>query len=179
MRPMKKLLAVVVAVVMVLAMGVTAFAAGSPDGKNVQISGDVAGYAESSVKLDAPTAAGIIGNGTTAAQVAVVYNGDITTTKTPATLSFTVNNSAAPQKLYVFHYVNGAWKIEGSGDPKTVTITVDSASPFAVVVWSPAGTPAKPGTSPKTGETNAVAIVLASVLAAGAVAFVVAQKKRA
>lgn len=177
---MKKLLAVVVAAILVLGVSVTAFAENYSFGSQsnaVEVSGDGITVGNSTILLTKEKAAELIGGGATPAQISIPLNGkDITAATTPVKLTFTVNGTAAPQKIYVFHYVNDAWMIEGSGDPKTVTVEVASTSPFAVVVYSPAGAGK---TSPKTGETNTVAVALAVVLAAGAVAFVLAPKKRA
>ena len=81
---------------------------------------------------------------------------------------------ACPQKIYVFHYVDETWKVEGSGDPKTVTVTVDKLSPFAVVVYNPEGSK-----SPKTGEGAVLPIAFGLVIAAGVIAFVLAPKRGA
>ena len=178
---MKKLLALVVAVDMVLGMSATVFAepfSYGSQGQTVEVEGDGITVTDTDTKLATPDAAQLIGNGVTQPQLAVVLNKDITAPTVPATISFTVNGTASPQKIYVFHYTDDAWHIEGSGDPKTVTVTVDKLSPFAVVVYTPAGASGSSGAkSPKTGETNAIPAALAVVIGAGAVAFVLSQKK--
>lgn len=171
---MKKLLAVLAAAIMVMGLSVTAFAAPSPSSA-VTVSGDVASVSTTTQEMTVADAQAIIGGDVQASQLNVVWQADITATKLPATLSFTASGTAAPQKIYVFHYVDGAWKLEGSGDPQTVTITCDSVSPFAVVVYTPAG-----GKSPKTGETNTLTTVamISVVVAGAALAFVLAPKKK-
>lgn len=83
---------------------------------------------DEATKLTHEDAEAIINSVTSANQLATVLCADITATSSPATISFTVNGTAPVQKIYVFHYVDGGWKIEGSGEPKTVTVTVDKLS---------------------------------------------------
>ena len=177
---MKKLLAVVVAVMMLFGLTVTASAETYTYGsasKAVEVSGDGITITDTDKKLTLPEADELITENKSQSELAIVLNGkDITAPSTPVTLSFTARGTSASQKLFVCHFINGAWKVEGSGAGPTITVTVNDVSPFALVVYTPAGT-AGGGTSPKTGETNTVAVVLAAVLAAGALAFVLAPKK--
>ena len=62
-----------------------------------------------------------------AQSVARFMTGQVSPVAKPGTHNFTVNGTASPQKLYVFHYDDGAWKMEGSKGP-TVTVTVDQLS---------------------------------------------------
>ncbi|MCR5404027.1 MAG: Ig-like domain-containing protein, partial [Butyrivibrio sp.] len=68
-------------------------------------------------------------------ELQVVWQADVTATKLPATLTFFTSNgtshfnpdgSVALQKIYVFHYVDGAWKLEGSDETENVVITCDT-----------------------------------------------------
>lgn len=84
---------------------------------------------DEATKLTRDDAEAIFTSTSPASELSIVLNGtDITASSSPATISFTVNGTAPVQKIYVFHYVDDAWKIEGSGEPKTVTVTVDKLS---------------------------------------------------
>ena len=106
-------------------------------------------------------------------KLTIVYQKDITATTTPITLTFTVSGKAAPTQLYVFHYTSGAWKLEGSGPAPTVTVTVGSVSPFAVVAVDQT-------TAPSTGDNSHVFLwgSLMVVAALGAVGLGIFAKRK-
>ncbi len=143
----------------------------------VEVQGDGITITDTDTKLTTQEAADVIGNGATPSQCAIVLNGkDITAPTTPVTLSFTANGTVSPQKLFVCHYIDGAWKVEGSGNGPTVTITVNQLSPFAVVVW----TPSEEGpveTSPKTGETVLPYAAIGAAMVAAAAAVILRRKE--
>lgn len=184
---MKKLLTAVVAMVMVLSLTCVAFADGSPStsadvkGTDPATGAEVAiTEADATVILTREEAAQIIG--CDVAEVEVLWNKDLTAATLPVTLTFTAPVSAG-QSLYAFHHT-GAWAVIGSAEASTVSAEVASMSPFALVIRTPAkaaddsAAPAQGGKSSNTGEGNAIPFVLAAVLAAGALAFVMAPKKR-
>ena len=83
----------------------------------------------------------------------------------PVTLEFDVSKygtASADKKrtIFVAHFVKGAWRVEGQSAGPTVTVQVDSLSPFAIAyVDTPIATPeptAKPTKTPKpTAEPTA------------------------
>lgn len=90
----------------------------------------------------------------------------------PLTITFKVPGVLASTNVAVLHYENGAWTEEPSKAGKgTITATFDSLSPVAFVVDKNAS--ASSTVSPKTGETSTVAVVgvIAVVALAGAVVF--------
>lgn len=184
---MKKLLTAVVAMALILGLSCTAFAAGSAsevaelvsakdaNGNDVEVTAT-----ESSVKLELPEASEL--SGEEEASLEILWQKDLTAATTPVTLTFTVAGTTAEQTLYVFHYVDDAWKIEGQGACPTVSVTVDEMSPFALVVYTPKGSAvdnSSSGKSSATGESDAIPFVMAAVVAAVAGAVVVGSKKRA
>ena len=173
-KTVKVILSATLALMMLAGMALTVFAEtysyGSPS-TAVEVQGDGITVTDSNVKIETTDAAKLIGNGVAASQLAVVLTKDITAPSLPATLNFTVNGTAAPQKIYVFHYTDNAWKLEGSGEAPTVKVTVDKLSPFAVVV---ANYPSS------TGDSSHVVLwgVLMAVAAAGAASLVIFDRKR-
>lgn len=63
-----------------------------------------------------------------AQSVARFMTGQVSPVAKPVTLNFTVNGTASPRNLYLCHYVDGAWKMEGSKEGPTVTVTIDKLS---------------------------------------------------
>lgn len=83
----------------------------------------------------------------------------------PVTLEFDVSRygsrtAGMQHTIFVMHYMNGAWRVEGQGAGPTITVQVNELSPFAIAyVDTPIATPeptAKPTKAPKpTAEPTA------------------------
>ena len=182
---MKKLLSVVVALVVVLGLTSTAFAAGSVsdvvDVKGTDANGAAVELTIADMDQNADPwltveeAAEIIGEGTQPSELAIPWQKDVTAATTPVTLTFTASGVTSSQTIYLFHYKDGAWAIEASAAGAEVSAEVDSTSPFALVIKTPAK---EAGKSADTGENNAVPFALAVVIAAGALAVVLNSRKR-
>ena len=174
----KRIMALVSAVVLTLAMGTTALAAGS-NGAGVTTSDPevtVAATTEAApVLTDAAVSSILTAAGLTPANCTVLTTFELTgTVKDPVVLN--VAAVTASTKLVVLHKVNGAWtKENATAGNGTVTITgLTSYSPFAIVVDKTTVS----STSPKTGEASTVAVVsLVALLACSAAFF--ARKKNA
>lgn len=195
---MKKLAALGAAMVMSLALGLTAFASSSPvstgsssvkgavdkNGNAVEVTlkGGVDSAIVNAIKSDSALKA-VLGDayveGMTVVDVVdVQYKGN--KEDFPITVTFNVPGVTASTKVALVHYTNGAWKADvtdvkaGNG---TITGTFSSFSPVAIVVdKSAADSSVK---SPKTGETTMPIVMMAiGVLAVGGV-YVMSRKSRA
>lgn len=188
----KKILSVVLAGTLSIAMGITAFANPSPqkdavvteytkavdkDGNNVEIIiEDLTDDGQKAAKQleNKETLKAIIGanyvDGMEVIDVREVRaKGEA---HFPITITFKVPGVLSSTNVAVLHYENGAWKEEPSKAGKgTITATFNSLSPVAFVVDK--NTAASSTESPKTGETPMVAVagVVAVVAIAGAVVF--------
>ena len=174
MKKTVKLISLVAAVAMIATLFVcTAYAAGSKTDV-VEVSGEKpVTVGDASVLLDAETAAKLLNDGTTAAQMKVIWNGDVTG-ETPNTLTFKTD-LASNQKGYAYHYVDGAWTLIGEVN---TPITVSDYSPFGVAIK----TTDSEGVA-NTGDNNmTIALVcggIAAVAAVGVAATVSLKKKKA
>ena len=179
---MKKLLAVFAAAIMVVSMVVPAFAQTYDfDYKSqtytVEIEGEGITISDSDILLAIEEADRLIEDNQTQGELTIVMNGkDLQAANLPVDIKCTVKGTKAPQKVYFFHYYDGAWHVEFGGEAPTTVGQMDQTSPIAVVVYTPGG--GQGGKSPATGETNAIPFVLTAVIAAGALAFVFAPRKR-
>ena len=199
---MKKVLAIVSAAVMTVAMASTAFAAPSPSvtgivtavGNGKDANGNAIQATLSEVPAEYKAVADEIKTAAKLEEVLgdqyeegmqVVDIKDVTVpegTVFPATLTFTVTGVTASSKVTVLHYdtTKGAWEIvDSKAGNGTVEATFNSLSPVAFVVdgqTAAAGT----STSPKTGETSAAGVAgvvaVAAVLGMGVLSF---RRKRA
>lgn len=188
----RKVLSVMLAGTLSIAMGITAFAAPSPEknavvtevtesvdknGNHVEvIIEDLKADGKEAAKLlqDKQTLKKVIGdNYVDGMEVIDVREVRAIGSPTfPLTVTFKVPGVLASTKVAVLHYENGAWTEEPSKAGKgTITATFDSLSPVAFVVDKNAS--ASSTVSPKTGETPTVAVVgvIAVVALAGAVVF--------
>lgn len=179
----KKIVALASVAVLTLAMGLTAFAAGSPvagvtASDNVTLSAaSVTPSLSDSAVADLVSKAGITAN----ASVLAAFDINAAGWTAGQTITLNVPSVTANSKVVVLHYVGNAWTVEpstcGAG---TVSITPSSLSPFAIVADTTTLSTAKTtgtATSPKTGEASTVAVVSLVALLACAVAFT--AKKRA
>ena len=197
---MKKLAALGAAMVMSLALGLTAFASSSPvstgsssvkgavdkNGNAVEVTlkGGVDSAIVNAIKSESALKA-VLGDayveGMTVVDVVdVQYKGN--KEDFPITVTFNVPGVTASTKVALVHYNEGegAWKADvtnvkaGNG---TITGTFSSFSPVAIVVdKSAADSSVK---SPKTGETTMPIVMMAiGVLAVGGV-YVMSRKSRA
>lgn len=185
----KKLTALVLAVVCAMALGMTAFAAGSPSAGSVGSSaasatdknGNAVEVTFGSSSVAAPSGADLqklLGDAFVEG-MAVRNVMDVSVpdgTAFPVTITFNVSGVTADSHVAVLHYNGSAWEVVSSkaGDG-TVTATFTSLSPVAIVTDA-AGSAASGDASPKTGEP---AVALIGVVALLAAAGVCGLKKRA
>lgn len=185
----KKMTALVLAVVCAMALGMTAFAAGSPSAGSVGSSaasatdknGDAVEVTFGSSSVAAPSGADLqklLGDAFVEG-MAVRNVMDVSVpdgTAFPVTITFNVSGVTADSHVAVLHYNGSAWEVvpskAGNG---TVTATFTSLSPVAIVTDA-AGSAASGDASPKTGEP---AVALIGVVALLAAAGACGLKKRA
>lgn len=185
----RKLTALVLAVVCAMALGMTAFAAGSPSASGV--AGKVTGAVDkdgnavevtvTEASQAAPSAAEVkdlLGdNFVEGMKVVDVMDVSVPAgTVFPVDITFSVPGVTAGSNVAVLHYNGSAWEVvPSSAGNGSVTGTFESLSPVAIVAdTAEAGTGAA---SPKTGEPATVAVVGGIALLAAAAAF--GLKKRA
>lgn len=190
----KKLAGVVLAGVMVCAMGMSALAAGSPSAKveatGTDKDGNKVAVTVSATEQAAPETATIkevVGSGyvDTMKVVAiqdVSVEGDVAW---PVTLTFSYAGVNKDTKVAVLHWNGSAWEnVAATAGDGTITATFTSLSPVAIVVDSATMTQTSTGTgsngvkSPNTGESSVVFAlgIVALVAACGALGL---SKKRA
>lgn len=185
----KKLTALVLAVVCAMALGMTAFAAGSPSAGSVGSSaasatdknGNAVEVTFGSSSVAAPSGADLqklLGDAFVEG-MAVRNVMDVSVpdgTAFPVTITFNVSGVTADSHVAVLHYNGSAWEVVSSkAGNGTVTATFTSLSPVAIVTDA-AGSAASGDASPKTGEP---AVALIGVVALLAAAGVCGLKKRA
>ena len=185
----KKLIALVLAVVCAMALGMTAFAAGSPSAGSVGSSaasatdknGNAVEVTFGSSSVAAPSGADLqklLGDAFVEG-MAVRNVMDVSVpdgTAFPVTITFNVSGVTADSHVAVLHYNGSAWEVVSSkAGNGTVTATFTSLSPVAIVTDA-AGSAASGDASPKTGEP---AVALIGVVALLAAAGVCGLKKRA
>lgn len=194
MKKFIKTLAATLATVMVF--GMTVSAAGSPDGYSANpINASNAEDTQAMSKAGATKAFDAAGNQVELKFVAsnkedqaaaekvaaekklgkVVVAFEMTATGNgPYTVTLKVPGLKNDTAYSVMHYTNGAWEVIAAknNNDGTITFTVNSCSPFAVVE----GVASAAVVAPKTGEVIAMAAILALVMMAGAV--VCAKKAR-
>lgn len=185
----KKLTALVLAVVCAMALGMTAFAAGSPSAGSVGSSaasatdknGNAVEVTFGSSSVAAPSGADLqklLGDAFVEG-MAVRNVMDVSVpegTEFPVTITFNVSGVTADSHVAVLHYNGSAWEVVSSkAGNGTVTATFTSLSPVAIVTDA-AGSAASGDASPKTGEP---AVALIGVVALLAAAGVCGLKKRA
>jgi hypothetical protein len=185
MKKFTKTLAFLAALCLLVSMfAITAMAAGSKS-QNTELTikknGAEVGYTLGAVDgsippLTAELAAKLIGNGTTADQVKIMWQQDVTLeagVTPPVDVTANVDLSAG-QEGYVFHYENGAWKLMGSTN---TAITFNSLSPVGVAVKTTSSSEAVANTN----DSNALfAIACGAVVIVGIVgtAVTVSLKKK-
>ena len=191
----KKVLGIVLAGTLSIAMGITAFATPSPEknaivteyteavdknGNNVEIIiENLTEEGKEAAKLlqDKQTLKEIIGDNYVDGMEVI----DVREVRAignpvfPITITFKVPGVLASTNVAILHYENGAWTEEPSKAGKgTITATFDSLSPVAFVVDK--NTSASSTESPKTSETPTVAVAL--VVGIVALASAVMLKKK-
>ena len=185
----KKLTALVLAVVCAMALGMTAFAAGSPSAGSVGSSaasatdknGNAVEVTFGSSSVAAPSGADLqkpLGDAFVEG-MAVRNVMDVSVpdgTAFPVTITFNVSGVTADSHVAALHYNGSAWEVVSSkAGNGTVTATFTSLSPVAIVTDA-AGSAASGDASPKTGEP---AVALIGVVALLAAAGACGLKKRA
>lgn len=212
---MKKVVAILLAGMLTLGASMTAFAAPSPSGStgDTKIEASLVGQdgGEVIVSQDYPTtedanAAAALKEDPKAGLIAVVGENDAKemglvqvmdvkvqgTVAPPYTIRFNVPGVTPSSKVFVLHYINGAWQKEtptlGNG---TITVTFDSLSPVAIYVdqetlanvnagGSGNGSQASDGkVSPKTGAAPVMNVAMIIAVCAAAGMAVSVRRKRA
>ena len=107
---------------------------------------------------------------TTAADLTVLWQKDITAEKLPVTLTFHVDGTDGIP-LYVFHWNGSEWELITVGEGPDVEATFTSLSPVAVVADTTR--PATDIESPKTGVAGSGTAVAAALCAGAACAVLV------
>lgn len=193
---LKKLAGVVLAGVMVCAMGMSALAAGSPEAKPDGSATDKNGNPVAVTITDTetiPSTADVQGalGGSYVEGMEVVAVGEVTVpegTEFPVTITFAYDGVNANTKVAVLNWRDGAWvSVPATAGENTVTATFDHLSPVALVVDAATMTPSastnKPATSgtksPNTGESSMVVMLGIVAIAAVGGAFALSKKKAA
>lgn len=181
---MRKLEKLAIAMTVVMSMGITAMAsgsisstysdAGSKDASGNAIELTVTAATETITAADAVAAIAAASDISIATEDAVVIVKEITApegAEFPLTIKLSVGGVTADSTVAVLHYTEGAWEyVEATAGDGTVTFTVDSLSPIAVVVEGTSTT------SPETGEASMTSIMMIAAVALGT-AFVVSKRK--
>lgn len=193
---LKKLAGVVLAGVMVCAMGMNALAAGSPEAKPDGSATDKNGNSVAVTITDTetvPSTADVknVLGGSYVEGMEVVAVGEVTVpegTEFPVTITFAYDGVNANTKVAVLNWRDGAWvSVPATAGENTVTATFDHLSPVALVVDAATMTPSastnKPATngtkSPNTGESSMVVMLGIVAIAAVGGAFALSKKKAA
>lgn len=181
----KKVAALLAAAVMTVAMGVTAFAAGSASTNGVvtvsgatdkngnAVTATIAASSQAAPSADALK--DILGDSFKEG-MKVVDVMDVTVpegTEFPVTITFNVPGVTASSNVAALHYNGSAWeKVSAQAGNAAVTATFSSLSPVAIVAdtaASSAASTSSTASSPKTGEVLPVAMIgMIAVLAAAA-----------
>lgn len=184
---MRKVTRVAVAMLLILSLSLTAFAAGSKTyATEVGSAKDASGNAvevtatSASVQLTQSEAESMI-KAEDGQTVSVAYLADLSVPEDatfPVDITFSVSGVTSDMKVVVLHYNGSEWEtVDSTVSNGSVTATFTSLSPVAVVV---AADEAVGGTTaPKTGETNMIVAAGAVVLVAGIGAYLATRKERA
>ena len=177
---MRKVTRVAVALLLILSLSLTAFAAGSKTyATEVSAAKDASGNAvevtttAASVQLSQADAESMI-KADEGQVVSIAYTADVS-----VVITFSVSGLTSDMKVVVLHYNGSAWEtVDSTVSNGSVTATFTSLSPVAVVV---AADQAVGGTTsaPKTGESNMIVAAGAVVLVAGIGAYLATRKERA
>ena len=170
----KKLTALVLAVVCAMALGMTAFAAGSPSAGSVGSSA-----ASASTNVAGPSVADlqqILGSAFVEGMhvIDVIDVSVPAGTPMPVTITFSVPGVTANSNVAVLHYDGSKWETSSvsgvSAGNGTITATFASLSPVALVADTAASSSSSSTASPKTGEPTTVVLIggIALLAAAGA-----------
>lgn len=184
----KSVAALLSAVVLTVAMGVTSFAAGSASTNGVATvkgatdkNGNPVTATISASSQAAPSTESlkdILGDSYVEG-MSVVDVMDVTVpdgTAFPVTITFNVPGVTANSKVAALHYNGNAWeKVEAKAGDAVVTATFTSLSPVAIVADKAASDGAAVS-SPKTGETAPIAMIGAVAVIAAAAAYGLKKK---
>ena len=139
---MKKLIAGVMAAMLVVSSGMTSVFAASSKTDLVEITkvydgaGEDVDYTleaiDEDVRLTEEEAAEIIGD-VEASELTILWQRDVKAEKLPATIEFRIDALEDNQDVYVFHYKDGEWMIEAKGAGKDISCKFDDLSPVALV----------------------------------------------
>lgn len=189
---LKKLAGVVLAAVMVCAMGMSALAAGSPTSKLQATAKDQNGntveVTVTETNQGAPDKTEIkdlVGNDyVDTMQVVALMDVSVSGAEGPVTITFDYPGVNSNTKVAVLHWNGSAWEyIPATVSNGKITATFSSLSPVAIIVDSATMTQPSAGTgsgatSPNTGESSVVFAlgIVALVAACGALGL---SKKRA
>lgn len=185
---MRKVTRVAVALLLILSLSLTAFAAGSKTyATEVSAAKDASGNAvevtttAASVQLSQTDAESMI-KADEGQVVSVAYTADVSVpegTSFPVDITFSVSGLTSDMKVVVLHYNGSAWEtVDSTVSNGSVTATFTSLSPVAVVVAADQ-TVGGTTSAPKTGESNMIVAAGAVVLVAGIGAYLATRKERA
>ena len=88
-------------------------------------------------------------------------------------LTLTLKNDNLDNFVALLHFVDGEWEwVDAEVKDDELTFTVDSLSPFAIIVA------AEPATSAQTGETASVGFIAAAVVLAVAAGFFFSKSRK-
>lgn len=88
-------------------------------------------------------------------------------------LTITLKDKNLDNFVALLHYVDGAWQwVDAEVDGDSLTFTVDSLSPFAIIVA------VDEATSAKTGDTVPYGFIIGAVVLAGAAAWFFAKSRK-
>lgn len=176
----KKLTALLSAMVLALALGMTAFAAGSAStgGVTSDATSDVP-VTISSTNVAGPSVADlqqILGSAFVEGMhvIDVIDVSVPAGTRMPVTITFSVPGVTANSNVAVLHYDGSKWETSSvsgvSAGNGTITATFASLSPVALVADTAASSSSSSTASPKTGEPTTVVLIggIALLAAAGA-----------
>lgn len=108
-----------------------------------------------------------------ASQLKVLWEKELTASKTPATFTFDVSGTKG-KTLYVFHWNGSEWEYVDKGTGTSVTATFDDLSPVGIVMKL------DKAPTPKTGDDSNIALWagIMAVAAAGAAGTAIFRAKR-
>lgn len=169
---MKKLLALLAAVVMVLCLSVSAFAAENTPSATVATFVPGEGV---TVAVNTNEDARLALDAAVNSDESVAYLFDASGAANTITIKLSLADLSR-----VLHWENGAWKqVEASYADGTLTATsANGWSPIAVLTKNAAAAPGGP-TAPQTSDVAGIYVACATVMACAAAAFVVKSKKAA
>lgn len=181
---MKRVIACLLAVLLVMSLSTAVFAAPSkgsiveviksvdPQGEPIPVELNVTSIPWITEKV----ASQVPGTNADESELKVLWQRDITAHGKAVTITFRVTGMAGEQ-LFVYHHNGTEWELVHKGVGEDITVSFDSLSPVAIVLYRPGGFGGNETESPATGVGMAFYAACGVFLMAGASAAVVARKK--